>query len=110
LSFVIFFLEGPDIQTRVVSFHAALNSDLTLNKRRAGKAEMDLIPRGSPRHEQTVAIALKTIIAQRFTAPTRETDKAGSKHITKVTRSGSLGCVCRGFYRGIHRAWFVKSP
>jgi hypothetical protein len=38
--------------------------DLTLNKRRAGKAEMNLDPTGSPRHEQTVAVALKIIIAQ----------------------------------------------
>jgi hypothetical protein len=37
---------------------------LTLNKRRAGKAEMNLDPTGSPRHEQTVAVALKIIIAQ----------------------------------------------
>jgi hypothetical protein len=35
--------------------------DLTLNKRRAGKAEMNLDPTGSPRHEQTVAVALKTL-------------------------------------------------
>jgi hypothetical protein len=38
--------------------------DLTLNKRRAGKAEMNLDPTGSPRHEQTVAVALESIIAQ----------------------------------------------
>jgi hypothetical protein len=38
--------------------------DLTLNKRRAGKAEMNLDPTGSPRHKLTVAVALKTIIAQ----------------------------------------------
>jgi hypothetical protein len=37
--------------------------DFTLNKRRAGKAEMNLDPTGSPRHEQTVAVALKFIIA-----------------------------------------------
>jgi hypothetical protein len=35
--------------------------DLTLNKRRAGKAEMNLDPTGSPRHEQTVAVALKAL-------------------------------------------------
>jgi hypothetical protein len=35
--------------------------DLTLNKRRAGKAEMNLDPTGSPRHEQTVAVALKVL-------------------------------------------------
>jgi hypothetical protein len=34
---------------------------LTLNKRRAGKAEMNLDPTGSPRHEQTVAVALKVL-------------------------------------------------
>jgi hypothetical protein len=39
--------------------------DLALIKRRAGKAEMNLDPTGSPRHEQTVAVALKIIIAQR---------------------------------------------
>jgi len=37
---------------------------LTLNKRQAGKAEMNLDPTGSPRHEQTVAVALKFIVAQ----------------------------------------------
>jgi hypothetical protein len=35
--------------------------EFTLNKRRAGKAEMNLDPTGSPRHEQTVAVALKLI-------------------------------------------------
>jgi hypothetical protein len=39
--------------------------DLTLNKRQAGKAEMNLDPTGSPRHEQTVAVALALIIAWR---------------------------------------------
>ena len=67
MSFLLFFLEGPEseAQTRVVSSHAALTMfEFTLNKRRAGKAEMNLDPTGSPRHEQTVAVALKTIIAQ----------------------------------------------
>jgi hypothetical protein len=52
----------PD--TRIASSQAALVFDFTLIKRRAGKAEMNLDPSGSPRHEQTVAVALKTIIAQ----------------------------------------------
>jgi hypothetical protein len=40
-----------------------LSFGLTLIKRRAGKAEMNLDPTGSPHHEQTVAVALKMIIA-----------------------------------------------
>ena len=42
----MFFLEGPESesQTRVVSSHAALKCfEFTLSKRRAGKAEMNLI-------------------------------------------------------------------
>jgi hypothetical protein len=46
--------------------------DLTLNKRRAGKAEMNLDPTGSPRHEQTVAVALRFIVAQ-FTVHSKTT-------------------------------------
>jgi hypothetical protein len=46
-----------------------LTFDLTLNKRRAGKAEMNLDPTGSPRHEQTVAVALILIIAQSLVQP-----------------------------------------
>jgi hypothetical protein len=67
LSFVSFFLERLDqtLDTRIASSHAALYFDLTLNKRQAGKAEMNLDPTGSPRHEQTVAVALIFIIAWR---------------------------------------------
>jgi hypothetical protein len=38
-----------------------MSFDLTLSKRRAGKAEMNLDPTGSPRHEQTVVLALQLL-------------------------------------------------
>jgi hypothetical protein len=49
-----------------VSSHAALvYFDLTLNKTAGRKSGDESDPTGSPRHEQTVAVALKVIIAQR---------------------------------------------
>jgi hypothetical protein len=59
-----FLSEGLDqtLNTLVVSSQPLLlYFGFTLNKRRAGKAEMNLDPTGSPRHEQTVAVALKLV-------------------------------------------------
>jgi hypothetical protein len=53
-------------------------------KRRAGKAEMNLDPTGSPRHEQTVAVALIFIIAQRRW---RNALRGNLKDKSKVTKA-----------------------
>jgi hypothetical protein len=53
--------------------------DLTLNKRRAGKAEMNLDPTGSPRHEQTVAVALRFIVAQDSVQPREDKNDNGNR-------------------------------
>jgi hypothetical protein len=53
--------------------------DWTLNKRRAGKAEMNLDPTGSPRHEQTVAVALRFIVAQSMVQPREDKSDNGNR-------------------------------
>jgi hypothetical protein len=53
-------------------------------KRRAGKAEMNLDPTGSPRHEQTVAVALIFIIAQQRW---RNAPRGNLKDKSKVTKA-----------------------
>ncbi len=72
------------MSTLVVSPGPLLSFDLTLNKRRAGKAEMNLDPTGSPRHEQTVAVALRLIIAQDSVQQLR--DKKGNARTMVTTQ------------------------